>query len=47
MEGNLTRKAVLCHTSEDEKLCTVLWYNKNLCLAKVNRENEDELPSVN
>jgi hypothetical protein len=23
-EGNLTRKAVLCRTSEDEKLCSVV-----------------------
>jgi len=41
-EGNLTRKAVLCRTSEDEKLCTVLWYYKILYFAKVNSDNEDE-----
>jgi len=38
----LTRKAVLCRTSEDDKLCTVLWYYKILYFAKVNSDNEDE-----
>ena len=45
-EGNLTRKAVLCRTSEDEKLCTVLWYYKILYFAKVNSDKEDEPPSA-
>jgi hypothetical protein len=43
-EGNLTRKVVLCLTSEDEKLCTVLWYYEILYFAKVNSDNEDEPP---
>lgn len=46
MEGNLTRKAGLCHASEDEKLCTVLWCYKILYFAKVNCDNEDEPPSA-
>lgn len=44
--GNLTRKVVLCRTSEDEKLCTVLWYYKILYFANVNSENYDEPPSA-
>jgi len=44
-EGNLIRKAVVCRTSEDEKLCTVLWYYKALYFTKVNSDNEDEPPS--
>jgi len=45
-EGNLTRKAVFCRKSEEEKLCTVLWYYKILYFANVNSDNEDEPPSA-
>jgi len=41
-EGNLTRKAVLCRTSEGEKLFTVLWYYKILYFATANSDNGDE-----
>jgi hypothetical protein len=41
-EGNVTEKAVQCHTKEDEKLYTMLWYYKVLYFAKVNSDNEEE-----
>jgi hypothetical protein len=38
--GGSNEKAIPCHTKEDEKLNTVLWYYKIMYFAKVNSDNE-------